>query len=122
MVQSVRYVDAREKAASVAYPISTYEVVFSREPGMLPVPDEITRRRKNKKEKVLVVRDYLVEGFRFDEADPCRARFSLEAHNEGSLRPDLFIEECISLYHEDPRNAGEPLEARSITRVGQRAV
>lgn len=122
MVQSVHYIDAREQAASVAYPISTYEVVFSRAPGTLFVPEQITRRRKNKKDKVLTVRDYMVEGFRFDEADSRRARFSLEAHNEGSLRPDLLVEECVRAFNADAGNAGEPLEVRSITRIAQRAV
>ena len=117
MVTEARYIGADEKAASVAFPVSTYEVEFSGAPGALEVPAEILRRRKNKKDKVLVVSDYLVSGFRFDEANPCCARFSLEARDDGSLRPDLLVEESVRMY-----NAGspaEPLAVRGIVRVAQ---
>ncbi len=137
MVQSAQYLGAGQKAASVAYPISEYEAVLSYAPGALVVPDQIVRQRKNKKDKTLQVSDYLVGELVFSQEDPKRLRFLLEAHNEGSLRPDLFIGECVRLYnekraaseiaHEESGFAGSSQEAteallvKSITRVSQRS-
>ena len=115
MAQDAAYIDGRAKAASVAYPISVYEAVFSHAPEKLQIPQQITRRRKNKKDKVLNVSDFLVEPFTFDADDPRRARFALMARNDGSLRPDLLIEECVRSYNEAGREV--LLEVRSVTRV-----
>ena len=54
-----RYIEARDAAASVALPVSTYEVVLSEAPRAVVVPEAITVVRK-KKEKTLVPSDFLV--------------------------------------------------------------
>lgn len=118
MVQEVHYIEPRAKAASVAFPVSVYQVRFSFAPGELAVPETITRIRR-KKEKTFVVADHLVQGFAFDVADPCVATFALEAHDNGSLRADLLISECLALYNSG-HSAGEELAALSITRIEQR--
>lgn len=58
MVEQCAYVEPRAKAASVAYPLSTYEVRLSRAVGELPVPEEVRIVRK-RKERVLRVEDFL---------------------------------------------------------------
>ena len=79
-----RYIEARDAAASVALPVSTYEVVLSEAPGAIVVPEAITVVRK-KKEKTLVPADFLVGPVSLDGAT---VRFSLEAKPTGSLRAD----------------------------------
>ncbi len=105
MVQSCYYVEPKAPAASVAFPISTYEVVFDRPIDGIEVPEAIEVVRK-RKQKTLVVRDYLIEPF---EVTGNRATFSLEAKPTGSLRPDVLLEHC----------AFEGAVA-SITRIAQR--
>lgn len=86
-----RYIEARDAAASVALPVSTYEVVLSEAPSAVVVPQTITVMRK-KKEKTLAVEDFLV-----GEVDQGGAtvRFTLEAKPTGSLRADAFVRELI---------------------------
>lgn len=81
-----RYIEARDAAASVALPVSTYEVVLSEAPRAVVVPEAITVVRK-KKEKTLVPSDFLVGPVSLDGAT---VRFSLEAKPTGSLRADAF--------------------------------
>ena len=76
-----RYIEARDDAASVALPVSTYEVVLSEAPRAVVVPEAITVVRK-KKEKTLVPSDFLVGPVSLDGAT---VRFSLEAKPTGSL-------------------------------------
>lgn len=120
MVQEVRYIDAHAKAASVAYPVSVYRVEFSRPVGELAVPDEIVRIRR-KKQKTFRVADHLVEPIAFEDAERRVATFSLEAHDDGALRADLFMSECLKLYNASLDEGEEPLGVKSITRVAQRA-
>ena len=80
-----RYIEARDAAASVALPVSTYEVVLSEAPRAVVVPEAITVVRK-KKEKTLVPSDFLVGPVSLDGAT---VRFSLEAKPTGSLRADV---------------------------------
>ncbi len=68
-----RYIEARDAAASVALPVSTYEVVLSEAPRAVVVPEAITVVRK-KKEKTLVPSDFLVGPVSLDGAT---VRFSL---------------------------------------------
>lgn len=105
MVQDCCYVEPKAKAASVAFPFSTYEVEFSERVDEVKVPDEIEVVRK-RKQKTLNVRDFIAEPFSFDGTI---ARFTLEAKPTGSLRPDVLLKHC-SL----------PAEVVSITRVQQR--
>lgn len=119
MVQDAYYIDSHAKAASVAYPVSVYEVEFSRAPGSLPVPQDIVRIRR-KKEKVFHVADHLVEPIVFDTERPEVAHFALEAHDTGALRADLLMQECLRLYN-DALSENEPaLTTVGIIRVAQR--
>ena len=106
MVQECHYIEHNAPAASVAFPLSTYEVVFDRPVNEIDVPDSIAVVRK-RKEKVLVVDDFLVQPFTFNDN---RATFTLEAKPTGSLRPDLLLDRC-----------GFDASVVSITRIAQMA-
>ena len=106
MVQECRYIENAAPAASVAFPFSTYEVRFDAPVSAVRVPAEIAVVRK-KKEKTLVVGEFLVAPFAC-EGD--RATFTLEAKPTGSLRPDVLLQHCDL-----------PAEVVSITRIAQRA-
>ena len=90
MVQDCRYIENSAPAASVAFPFSTYEVRFDAPVSSIAVPESITVVRK-RKEKTLVVDEFLAEPFAFDGD---RATFTLEAKPTGSLRPDVLLEHC----------------------------
>ena len=111
-----RYIEARDAPASVALPVSTYEVVLSEAPGAIVVPEAITVVRK-KKEKTLVPADFLVGPVSLDGAT---VRFSLEAKPTGSLRADAFarelIRETVAAGH-----ATEMLRPITFLRIDQRA-
>lgn len=109
MVTSCETIGSHDRAASVAYPISTYRAVLSGTPGELCVPDEITVVRK-KKEKVLVPADYLVGEI---ERNQNILVFTLCAKPTGSLRPDVLLDALLK---------GSPgIFALSVTRTEQRA-
>lgn len=86
------YVEPKAAAASVACPVSTYEVQLSEVPAALIVPEAITVVRK-KKEKTLAVSDFLVGPV---ELDGATVRFTLEAKPTGSLRADAFVRELLT--------------------------
>ena len=90
MVQECFYIEPSAKAASVAFPFSTYEVRFAMPVEHIEAPETISVTRK-RKEKVLRVEDYLVEPFSI-EGDT--ATFTLEAKPTGSLRPDVLLRHC----------------------------
>lgn len=104
---SCSYVAASAPAASVAFPVSTYEACFDGDAQQLALPEKITVVRK-KKEKTLVVGDYLVGPV---ERDGRTIRFSLEAKPTGSLRPDALIREALRRY--------PSLVLTSLTRIQQ---
>lgn len=106
MVQECRYIEPSAKAASVAFPFSTYEVEFDGPVGAIDVPETIAVVRK-RKEKILVVSEFLAEPF---DLEGDKATFTLEAKPTGSLRPDVLLDHC-----------GIPAEIKSITRIAQRA-
>ncbi len=106
MVQDARYIENSAPAASVAFPFSTYEVVFDGPVGRIVVPEAITVVRK-KKEKTLVVSEFLTEPF-VVEGD--RATFTLKAKPTGSLRPDVLLRHC--------ELDASPI---TVTRIAQRA-
>ena len=115
MVASCAYIEPSAPAASVAFPLSTYEVHFSRVPeaGELVVPERIVRVRKKKGktiEKVLVVADFLVGDVMLEGAV---ATFTLKSSQEGALRPDVLLAESLT-------NAADDLRIDSITRIAQR--
>ncbi|WP_165047788.1 MULTISPECIES: TIGR03936 family radical SAM-associated protein [unclassified Adlercreutzia] len=91
MPLSCAYVEHAAPAASVAFPLSTYEAVLSCAPERLEVPDEVRVVRK-KKEKVLRTADFLAGDV---ELDGARVRFTLEAKPTGSLRPDVLLAACV---------------------------
>lgn len=91
MCLAAAYIEHEEPAASVAFPLSTYEARLSVAPASLAVPDTIKVVRK-KKEKVLEVATYL-KGEMTLEGD--RVRFTLEAKPTGSLRPDVLLSACL---------------------------
>lgn len=105
MVQECRYIENKAPAASVALPFSTYEAVFAGAVDAVEVPEAITVMRK-RKEKTLVVDEFLVEPFAIEGN---RATFTLEAKPTGSLRPDVLLQHCA---------VSSPLV--SLTRIMQR--
>lgn len=111
-----RYIEARDAAASVAHPVSTYEVVLSEEPRVLVAPETITVVRK-KKEKTLVVADFLVGPVDLNGAT---VRFALEAKPTGSLRADAFVRELVS-ETVAAGHASATLRPVTFLRVEQRA-
>lgn len=112
------YIEPHDKAASVAYPVSTYRALLSHAPkdGTLAVPETVTVVRK-KKEKTLVVADFLADGLHVDGAE---VTFTLEAKPTGSLRPDKLMAAVADAYN--AAHADEPeLTVVSMMRVAQRA-
>lgn len=114
MVTSCKYIDKKEKAASVAYPVGCYHAVFDGDPSQLVFPEQITVVRAGKKPKTQVVADYLRMG---PEAKGNSITFALEALNTGSLRPDNLLKATLETYNE---HAEIPLKLLSCTRVDQR--
>ena len=109
------YVEPKAAAASVACPVSTYEVQLSAAPAALIVPETITVVRK-KKEKTLAVADFLVGPV---ELDGDAVRFTLEAKPTGSLRADAFVRELLAATVAEG-HAAEGLRPVSFLRVAQR--
>lgn len=109
-----KYVEPSEKAASVAFPFSLYEAVFTEPVESVSWPDEIEVVRK-KKPKTLKVADYLV-----GEPEVCgnAVRFQLQTKDTGSLRPDLFAYAMMD--NMTTQGGGAPSLA-SITRISQGA-
>lgn len=108
MCTSAAYIEHSAPAASVAFPVSTYEVVLSCAPSHFEVPEAVSVVRK-KKERQLVVADYLVGQ---PSLDGTTLRFALEQKTTGSLRPDAFLNACLD---------GTGAQALSVTRVKQTA-
>ena len=104
MVQECRYIEHNATAASVAFPFSTYEVIFDRAIETVEVPETVTVVHK-RKEKTLVVADFLAKPF---ELEGDKVVFTLEAKPTGSLRPDLLLGRCVF-----------DGEVASITRIAQ---
>lgn len=117
MPQSCAYVEHSAPAASVAFPLSTYEAVLSGDAGCLAVPDEVRVVRK-KKEKALRVADFLVGAF---EVEGSAVRFTLEAKPTGSLRPDVLMAECVRAAV-DAGRASDDFRVVEMTRIAQRTV
>ncbi|MDO4290559.1 MAG: TIGR03936 family radical SAM-associated protein [Eggerthellaceae bacterium] len=115
MPTSCAYVEHSAPAASVAFPLSTYEAEFSCAPRRLAVPDEVRVTRK-KKEKVLAVADFLVGEVVLDGA---RAAFTLEAKATGSLRPDVLMRACVDATVSEGA-APEGFHVTKMTRIAQR--
>ena len=109
------YVEPKAAAASVACPVSTYEVQLSAAPAALIVPETITVVRK-KKEKTLAVADFLVGPV---ELDGATVRFTLEAKPTGSLRADAFVRELLTATVA-AGDAPADVHPVSFLRVGQR--
>lgn len=114
MVQECVYIDKKAKAASIAYPISSYLVRFSGPAEGLAFPETVTVVRK-KKEKTLVVSEFLVDPL---QVQGDAAMFSLEAKLTGSLRPDRLLEAALAEFNAE--RAEEPLSVVSCTRIAQR--
>ncbi len=117
------YVENSAPAASVAFPLSTYVAVLSADAGCLVVPEVVTVRRK-KKEKTLRVADYLV-----GDVETCgrEVRFTLEAKESGSLRPDVFLRAGLDATAAVRANGSAPADADcseqrivTFTRTSQR--
>ena len=149
MPTACSYIGPRDAAASVAYPISSYQARIANLSGeFLSVPDEIRVLRK-KKEKILRVSDYLRGSLRYstelvetalggvsgaqDLQTLTEVLFELEAKPTGSLRPDVFLQACLEktcdraaeTFENDlsarPQDKGQP-RILSITRISQRSV
>ena len=100
---AARYIEPRDPAASVACPVSTYEVELSEAPRALVVPETVTVVRK-KKEKTLV---------------GARVTFTLVSKPTGSLRADAFVRELLAATVAAGHGA-EDLRPTSFLRVEQR--
>lgn len=114
----VRYIDKTVKAASVAYPFSTYRVELADgvDASVLKVPEEIVVVRK-KKERHLIPTDFLVGGM---HADDSTLTFTLESKPSGSLRPDVLVQTMLDAAgHAAGASASEPLHVASLMRVAQ---
>ena len=107
MVQECRYIENKAPAASVAFPFSTYEVRFDGAVERIEAPETVTVVRK-RKEKVLVVSEFLAEPFAL-ASDGMGATFTLESKPTGSLRPDVLLDACGLSDH-----------VVSVTRIAQR--
>lgn len=107
MVQECRYIEPKAAAASVAFPFSTYQVVFDAPVKRIAVPETVTVVRK-RKEKTLQVDEYLAGPFEI-AGDRLSATFTLEAKATGSLRPDVLLNNCA---------VGAQIV--SVTRIAQR--
>lgn len=113
---SCSYVENSAPAASVALPFSTYSAVFDGDVRELVVPETITVKRK-KKEKVLAVADFLV-----GDVAVCgdTVQFTLEAKESGSMRADVFLQECIdATFVADDGSVESAPRMISMTRVSQ---
>lgn len=108
------YVEPSAKAASVAFPLSTYEALLSSEPEEVIWPSEITVMRK-KKEKVLLVENFLVGAPRLEG---CVLRYDLEAKETGTLRADVFLEHALAETIRQKKGM-EDLHVVRLTRVAQ---
>lgn len=110
---SCSYVENGAPAASVALPFSTYVAVFDASLHDLVVPEVITVKRK-KKEKELVVSDFLI-GNVVVSGD--KVQFTLKAKESGSMRPDAFLQECLkSTFTESGQGVPNLI---SLTRASQ---
>ncbi|MEG1517687.1 MAG: TIGR03936 family radical SAM-associated protein [Raoultibacter sp.] len=107
MVQRCAYIGPRDPAASAAYPVCTYEAVFSVPPTTLDLPASITVIRK-KKERELVVADFLVGDLRIEDAT---LTFTLRSGITGSLRADVLMREVLA--------ANPASVLKTLTRVAQ---
>ena len=93
MVQECAYIDNKAPAASVAFPFSTYEVVFDEvvDQDAIQVPDTITVVRK-RKEKELVVAEFLAEPFKVGETGS-----DVRVGANDSMRADVSAGECVGV-------------------------
>lgn len=110
MIMTGDYIGKQEEAASVAYPLSTYEVVLSRELSNPSLPETITVIRK-KKEKELVVSEFLQGDILWNDAT---ATFCLLSKPSGSLRPDKLVAALLESY--------DDVRVVSLTRIDQKSV
>lgn len=110
-VDSVEYVDVRASAPNIGFPISVYEAVLDGKVDALDVPETVTVVRK-KKERVLRVAEYLVHGpeLSLDGLERPVVEFALLVKQDGSLRPDAFLEALL---------LGTGVRAESLTRTRQ---
>lgn len=90
MPKEAKYIEKSAPAASIAYPYSLYLAEFAEDLPDFEVPETITVVRK-KKEKQLIVDDYLVDMPLIEEN---KLYFQLRSSNAGSLRPDVFLISC----------------------------
>lgn len=102
------YVEPTLPAASVAYPLSRYEIKFDRglERFDYPATIEVLRKRKA---KVLDVDDYLVGDV---ELSSGTLRLWLQSFETGALRIDKLLDAALS-------HMGSQAKVLSITRIAQ---
>ena len=110
-VESCEYVDVRAAAPNIAFPVSVYEAELDRRVEGLQVPETIVVVRK-KKERELIVADFLLQVPTYidDILDRPTLEFALHVKQDGSLRPDVFVDALL---------AGSGAEVVSLTRVRQ---
>ncbi|MEG2726510.1 MAG: TIGR03936 family radical SAM-associated protein [Eggerthellaceae bacterium] len=124
MVQSCAYIAAKDPAASAAFPVGVYEALLSAPLTTLAVPTHISVMRK-KKEKQLIVADYLVEEVQqeavqeevpqseeaYATTDGARLTFALVSRPTGSLRADILMAEILK--------ANPHVVLKTLTRTAQ---
>ncbi len=111
MVKACRYIEPRDAAASVAYPVSSYRALLSCAPADFPVVERVVVQRK-KKAKELIVSDFLVGDV---VVRGSVVEFTLESKPTGSLRPDKFLQACVDAWNErsEARFAQDGSQVRS---------
>lgn len=117
MPRACRYIESRDLAASVAYPVGSYRARLSCAPDadlFVPAQVEVVRKKKT---KVLNVADYLVGDFNVEGSV---VDFELEAKPTGSLRPDVLLAAVVNAYNTAHAASEAPLKVVSIIRTAQR--
>lgn len=88
MCLTCEYVEPKAPAASVAFPYSVYEAAYDGPVAAFEVPEQVEVVRK-KKAKTMNVADFLVGEPAIDGA---QVRFQLRSGQDGSLRPDVLLD------------------------------
>lgn len=110
MISECGYINSKAPSASVAFPFATYRAELSHVPAREPIVPEVIQVIRKKKQKDLVVSEFLVGEPRWEGTT---VTFELESKPTGSLRPDKFLAALL----ED-----EDVSVVSVMRIGQRAV
>ncbi len=111
--KTCKYIEDNAKAASVAYPVSFYEALFSAKLCDLKIPLTVDVVKKSKV-KTINVEDHLIGKPILDEN---KATFALVSKDTGSLRPDVFLKACL-----ENTPGVDDIEVIKLTRTSQESI